>query len=51
MFTIEELKYLLKCLNTTTDYTRARAEQIETTSVNHKQLEQKIKDLLHRLTV
>jgi len=51
MFNIEELKYLLHCLNSTSDYNRARGEQIETTSVNHKQLEQKIKDKLHRLTV
>jgi hypothetical protein len=41
--TAEEIKYLVKCLDTTSSYTRAQAEQIETPSVDHLRLVQKLK--------
>ena len=47
--TPEELKYLYKVLQTTSSYTKARAEQIDLPSVDHKKLEQKIKDEIYKL--
>lgn len=49
-FTVEELKYLNYVLSCSTDYTRARSEQLITPSVNHKELQQKIEMYIHRLT-
>ena len=46
--TPEELKYLYKVLQTTSSYTKARAEQIDLLSINHQKLEQKIKDEIYK---
>ena len=48
-FTSEELKYLYRVLSTTSSYTIARGEQIDHPSVNHKQLQQKIKEQIDKI--
>ena len=46
-FTTDELEYLQRVLSVTSSYTIARAEQIDLPTVNHKKLEQKIKDVIY----
>ena len=48
-FTSEELKYLYRVLSTTSSYTIARGEQIDHPSVNHQQLQQKIKEQIGKI--
>lgn len=48
-FSSEELKYLHYVLSTTSSYTIARGEQIDHPSVNHKKLQQKIKEQLGKI--
>lgn len=48
--TKEEVKYLQEVLNCTSSYTIAQGEQINTPSVNHKKLQQKLEDYYLRLT-
>jgi len=48
-FTSEELKYLYQVLSTTSSYTIARGEQIDHPSVNHQQLQQKIKEQIDKI--
>ena len=45
-FTPEELKYLYHVLSVTSNYTRARAEQVDLLSVDHDKLQKKSKDQL-----
>ena len=47
--TSEELKYLHHVLSTTSSYTIARGEQIDFSTVNHKQLMNKIEDQLGKI--
>ena len=48
-FDSEELKYLYHVLSTTSSYTIARGEQIDFSTVNHKQLLNKIEDQLGKI--
>ena len=48
-FSSEELKYLNYVLSTTSSYTIARGEQIDFSTVNHKQLMNKIEDQLGKI--
>ena len=48
-FTSEELKYLYNVLSTASSYTIARGEQIDHPTVNHKQLQQKIKEQIEKI--
>jgi hypothetical protein len=48
-FTSEELKYLYHVLSTASSYTIARGEQIDHPTVNHKQLQQKIKEQIEKI--
>ena len=48
-FSSEELKYLNYVLSTTSSYIVARGEQIDHPTVNHKQLQQKIKEQLGKI--
>lgn len=46
----EELKYLSHVLSITSSYTIAKQEQVDNTSISHKQIEQKINDAIYRLS-
>ena len=48
-FSSEELKYLCHVLSTTSSYIIARGEQIDHPSVNHQQLQQKIKEQIDKI--
>ena len=48
-FTKDELEYIKFALHTASSYTVARGEQIITPSVNHKELQQKVEDMIYRL--
>ena len=48
-FNKQELEYILTVLQRTSSYTTARAEQIDYPSVSHKELEQKVEELIYRL--
>ena len=48
-FTPEELKYLSNVLSAASSYTIARGEQIDFSTVNHKQLLNKIEDQLGKI--
>lgn len=49
-FTLQELQYIVTVLNRTSSYTIARGEQIDYPTVNHKQLTNKVKQIIHRYT-
>ena len=48
-FSTEELKYLKHVLSAASSYTIARGEQIDFSTVNHKQLLNKIEDQLGKI--
>lgn len=48
-FNKQELEYILTVLQRTSSYTTARAEQIDSPSVSHKDLVQKVEELIYRL--
>ena len=48
-FTPEELKYLSHVLSAASSYTIARGEQIDHPTVNHQQLQQKIKEQIGKI--
>jgi hypothetical protein len=48
-FTPEELKYMKYVLSVASSYTIARGEQIDFSTVNHKQLMNKIEDQLDKI--
>ena len=50
-FSKDELEYLSFALHTASSYTIARGEQIITPGVKHKELKQKIEEMIYRLTL
>ena len=47
---LEELRYLVKVLETTDSFTIARGEQIDHPTVSHQKLKDKVKQDIRRLT-
>ena len=50
-FSKDELEYLSFALHTASSFTIARGEQIITPGVKHKELKQKIEEMIYRLTL
>ena len=49
ILTEQEVKYLISCVQKTSSFTKARAEQVDHPGMKHEEIKQKLEDYYNRL--